>query len=102
MWVLLGSPFVSCHFWRLWVDQEYGDHQVDAFEMQDLGQSLEAYLDELVGGASDRDLTALPFGPARPTSEAPVWPWQPTKECLEHIFSALVPTAPFLLFYYFY
>jgi hypothetical protein len=75
----------------LWVDQEYGDHhQVDAFGMQDLGQSLEAYLDELAGSASDRDLTVLPFGPARATSEAPVWPWQPTKECLERILSALV------------
>jgi hypothetical protein len=73
-------------------DQD-GDSQVDAFGMNDLGQSLEAYLDELAGNVPEqRGLLSLPFGPAPLSANTHIWPLQATRECLEHILSVLVLT----------
>jgi len=59
--------------------------------MNDLGQSLEAYLDELAGNVPERSFISLPFGPAPLSANAHVWPVQSTRDCLEHVVSALVP-----------
>lgn len=61
--------------------------------MNDLGQSLEAYLDELAGNVPERSLISLPFGPAPLSANTHVWPVQSTRECLEHVVSALVPPS---------
>ncbi len=59
--------------------------------MNDLGQSLEAYLDELAGNVPERSLISLPFGPAPLSANTHVWPVQSTRDYLEHVVSALVP-----------